>query len=88
MMQYYNEEDYLQENNPLLKENVISQYGMEVLPSPFNDDNDVPYEGVFISNDGGNTGVFITDDKTFDSGQYQSVGDVYEVRGFTILEVF
>ena len=55
-------------NNPLLKENVISQYGMEVLPSPFNDDNDIPYEGVFISNDGGNTGVFITDDKTFDSG--------------------
>ena len=56
---------------------------METFPSPFED-----FEGVFISKDGGDTGIFITNDPTFDSGEYQTVGEEYKILGFTVLEVF
>ena len=33
------------------------------------------FEGTFLSNDGGITGVFITTDSNFDSGDYETLGD-------------
>ena len=67
---------YLAEGR-LLKEKI------ETLPNPF-----WGFEGVFISKDGGDTGIFITNDPTFDSGEYETVGEKYQILGFTVLEVF
>ena len=33
------------------------------------------FEGIFLSNDGGTTGVFVTTDPNFNSGDYETLGD-------------
>ena len=61
---------------------------MNSLPVPFDKTDGEPFDGVFLSNDSGKSGIFITNDPEFDYGDYQSVGDYYEIAGFKVLEVF
>lgn len=44
------------------------------------------FEGTFLSNDGGITGLFITTDPNFDSGDYETLGDeaVIDLNGMDI----
>jgi hypothetical protein len=66
----------------------MTKENIEILPVPFDKVDGVPYKGVFLSNDGGYTGILITNDKTFDSGEYETVGDEYKILGFKVIEVF
>ena len=74
-MKDFNLKKYLAEGK-LLKE------GFSVSENPFKGD----FEGTFLSNDGGITGLFITTDPNFDSGDYETLGDeaVVDLNGMDV----
>tara|TARA_R110002012_G_scaffold73737_1_gene187676 strand:- start:150 stop:395 length:246 start_codon:yes stop_codon:yes gene_type:complete len=74
-MDKFNLKEYLK-NNPLLKE------GLKQEENPFRGE----FEGTFLSNDGGITGIFITVDSNFDSGDFETLGDeaIIDLNGMPV----
>tara|TARA_Y100000034_G_scaffold134444_1_gene202900 strand:- start:1244 stop:1885 length:642 start_codon:yes stop_codon:yes gene_type:complete len=74
-MDKFNLREYIS-NNPLLKE------GLKQEENPFRGE----FEGTFLSNDGGITGIFITIDSNFDSGDFETLGDeaIIDLNGMPV----
>ena len=60
----------------------MKNFNLKEAENPFTGD----FEGTFLSNDGGVTGVFVTTDPNFDSGDYETLGDevVVDLNGMNV----